>query len=187
MGIRKELWPDDKGRYRPAFFSLSKAKKKTFLQTLKNVKMPDGYSSNISRCIDLKNGKIFGLKSHDCDILMEHLLPIAIRNLFPNNVTVVIVELCSFFRQLCGKSLNQLDLEKLECRMIQTLCHLEMLFPPTFFTIMVHLTCHLAGEAKLGGPVHYRWMYPIERFVDNTPFYFCLSVTFVLPNCFKIL
>jgi len=76
---------------------------------------------------------------------------------------VVIVELRSFFRQLYGKSLAQLDLDKLESHMIQTLCHLEMLFPPTFFTIMVHLTCHLSGEAKLGGPVHYRWMYSIER------------------------
>jgi len=28
MGIRKELWPDDRGRLRPSTFSLSKAKKK---------------------------------------------------------------------------------------------------------------------------------------------------------------
>jgi len=163
MGIRKELWPDERGRFRPSLFSLSKAKKKTFLQTLKDIKMPDGYSSNISRCIDLKAGKIFGLKSHDCHILMEHLLPISIRNVLPNNVTVVVVELCSFFRQLCGKSLSQTELDKLQFRIIETLCHMEMLFPPTFFTIMVHLTCHLVGEAKLGGPVHYRWMYPIKR------------------------
>jgi len=145
------------------FFSLSKAKKKTFLQTIKNVKMPYGYSSNISGCIDLKGGKIFGLNSHHYHILMEQLLPIVIRNVLPNNVSAVVVELCTFFRQLCAKTLSQSDLDKLESRMIQTLCHLEMLFPPTFFTIMVHLTCHLANEAKLGGRVHYRLMYPIER------------------------
>jgi len=28
---------------------------------LKNVKIPYGYSSNISRCIDLRAGNIFGL------------------------------------------------------------------------------------------------------------------------------
>jgi hypothetical protein len=28
---------------------------------------------------------------------------------------------------------------------------------------MVHLVVHLVEEAKLGGPIHYRWMYPIER------------------------
>ncbi|XP_068487048.1 uncharacterized protein [Phaseolus vulgaris] len=171
MGIRNELWPDERGRFRPSVFSLSKPKKKTFLQTLKDVKMPDGYSSNISRCIDLKAGKIFGLKSHDCHILMEHLLPIALRNVLPNNVTAVIVELCSFFRQLCGKSLSQTELDKLQSRIIETLCHMEMLFPPTFFTVMVHLTCHLVGEAKLGGPVHYRWMYPIERYLGHLKSY----------------
>jgi hypothetical protein len=30
---------------------------------------------------------------------------------------------------------------------------------------MVHLPVHLAEEAKLGGPVSYRWMYPVERYL----------------------
>ena len=30
---------------------------------------------------------------------------------------------------------------------------------------MVHLIVHLAHEAKVGGLVQYRWMYPIERFL----------------------
>jgi len=80
---------------------------------------------------------------------MEQLLPIAICNVLPNNVTTVIVELCFFFRQLCGKPLSQLDLDKLESPMIQTLCQLEMLFPSTFFTIMVHV-------------------YQLEKFCENT-------------------
>ncbi|RDX96563.1 hypothetical protein CR513_20765, partial [Mucuna pruriens] len=28
---------------------------------------------------------------------------------------------------------------------------------------MVHLTCHLVEEVKLGGPVYYRWMHLIQR------------------------
>ena len=163
MGIRKELWPDENGRYRPSLFTMSNAKKDIFLRTLKNVTVPDGYSSNISRCIDLKQRKLFGLKSHDCHILMQQLLPLGIRHVLPDKVTAVLIELCSFLRQLCSKSLSLLDLDKLQPRIVLTLCHLEMLFPPSFFTIMVHLTCHLVDEARLGGPVHYRWMYPIER------------------------
>ncbi|XP_028186392.1 uncharacterized protein LOC114373037 [Glycine soja] len=54
-------------------------------------------------------------------------------------------------------------LQLLQDRIVVTLCHLEMLFPPSFFTVMVHLTVHLIEEAKLGGPVHYRYMYPVER------------------------
>ena len=30
---------------------------------------------------------------------------------------------------------------------------------------MVHLTIHLAIEAKLDGPIQYRWMYPIKRYL----------------------
>lgn len=28
---------------------------------------------------------------------------------------------------------------------------------------MVHFPVHLANKVRLGGPVQYRWMYPIER------------------------
>lgn len=43
------------------------------------------------------------------------------------------------------------------------LCKLEKLFPPAFFDIMVHLAIHLPDEALQRGPVHYGWMYPVER------------------------
>ena len=140
MGIREDLWPDDNGRYHLALFSLTRDTKKLFLKTLKNVIVPDGYSSNISRCVDEVQQKIFGLKSHDCHIIMEQLLPLAIRNLLPNHVTATLVEFCSFFKVLCSKSLNPQELEMLQDRIVLTLCHLEMLFPPSLFTVMVHLT-----------------------------------------------
>ncbi|KAK2444096.1 hypothetical protein QL285_015149 [Trifolium repens] len=162
MGLRRDLWPDDKGKYRLALFSLTRDTKKLFLKTLKNVRVLDGYSSNISRCVDEVRQKIFGLKSHDCHIIMEQLLPLAIRNLLPNHVTAVLVEFCSFFRVLCGKSLNHSELQIFQERIVSTLCFLEMLFPPSFFTVMIHLTVHLVEEAHLGGPVHYRYMYPME-------------------------
>lgn len=40
---------------------------------------------------------------------------------------------------------------------------MEQIFPPSFFTVMVHLVIHLVREVRLGGPVTFRWMYPIER------------------------
>ncbi|XP_052198329.1 uncharacterized protein LOC127805620 [Diospyros lotus] len=171
MGVRSDLWPNENGQYRPTLFTMSNAQKDVFLTTLKNVLVPDGYSSNIARCIDLKHRKIFGLKSHDSHILMEQLLPISIRNVLPNQVSAVLVDLCSIFRQICGKVLNPLDFDKLQRRVILTQCHMEMLFPPGFFTIMVHLVVHLVNELKLGGPVHYRWMYPIERYLGHLKSY----------------
>ena len=57
------------------------------------------------------------------------------------------------------------QLEYLENDIIVTLFKLERIFPPSFFDIMVHLPIHLASEAKVTGPVQYRWMYPIEWYV----------------------
>ncbi|XP_016482962.1 uncharacterized protein LOC107803711 [Nicotiana tabacum] len=169
MGIRRDLWPDDSEKYHLAVFSLvtdNKKKldtKKLFLTTLKNIEVPDAYSSNIFRCVDLVQKKIFGLKSHDCHIILEQLLPLAIRNVLPDHVVAVLVDFCSFCRALSSKTLNLLELDKLQERIESILCHIEILFHPSFFTVMVHLSFHLAEEAKLGGPVHHRNMYPIER------------------------
>ncbi|XP_019155767.1 PREDICTED: uncharacterized protein LOC109152520 [Ipomoea nil] len=167
MGIRDDLWPNENGKYSPSCFTMTNIEKDVFLATLKSVLLPDGYSSNISRCVDLKNRKIHGLKSHDCHILMEHLLPIAIRNLLPDQVCMVLVELGSFFRQICSRVLNVKELDNLQSRLVLTLCHMEMIFPPSFFTVMVHLVVHLVDEVKLGGPVPYRWMYSIERYLGH--------------------
>ena len=51
----------------------------------------------------------------------------------------------------------------MEAEIVETLCMFERFFPPSFFDIMVHLTVHLGREARLCGPVHFRWMYPFER------------------------
>nr|KYP31798.1 hypothetical protein KK1_047707 [Cajanus cajan] len=140
LGIRPDLWPNENGRYPQAIFTLSSKGKRTFLTTLKNISVPDGYSSNISRCIDLETLRFNGmLKSHDCHILMEQLLPLAMRSSLPDEVSTILIELCSFFRQLCGKVLKVEDLDKMQNQIVLTLCHMEMIFPHSFFTVMVHL------------------------------------------------
>jgi hypothetical protein len=37
-----------------------------------------------------------------------------------------------------------------------------MIFPPLFFDLMEYLPIHLPFEAKVGGLVQYRCMYPFE-------------------------
>jgi len=54
--------------------------------------MPYSYSSNISHCVYDENYRIFGLKSHDSHILMQHLLAIVIRKVLFDHVTIVLVE-----------------------------------------------------------------------------------------------
>ncbi|CAL9013163.1 unnamed protein product [Prunus brigantina] len=110
MGIRRGLWMNrdsDKARRDLAFFSMKPNDKKEFLKFVSSVKFPDGYASNIARCLNLR---------HD---------------------------------------------------IVQVLCKFEMIFPPAFFTSMMHVMVHLPEEALLAGPVNYRWMYPIERLLGE--------------------
>ncbi|XP_042467446.1 uncharacterized protein LOC122050620 [Zingiber officinale] len=132
---------------------------------LKKIKLPDGYSSNIGNCVSLEERKLIGLKSHDCHVLMQQLLSVALRSLLPKGPRNAIFLLCAFYNELCQRVLDRNRLEQLKENIAETLCMLERYFPPAFFTISVHLTIHLAREARLCGPVQFRWMYPFERFM----------------------
>ena len=167
MGIRQELHRVvlESGRiYLPAAcFSMSKSEKEVFFKILQNVKVLDGYASNISKRVQTKPFKLSGLKSHDHHILMQQLLPIALRKVLPKHVRTPLIKLCTYFRELCSKVLNPVDLIRMEKEIAIILCDLEKIFPPSFFDVMVHFPTHLAYEARVAGPFHYRWMYPIER------------------------
>ncbi|WMV49846.1 hypothetical protein MTR67_043231 [Solanum verrucosum] len=95
----------------------------------------------------------------------QRVLPIALRGFLNKDVSLALIELGHFFQRLCCKTLRKDDLEQLERDIIIILCKLEMIFPPAFFDVMVHLAVHLPREAMYGGPVQYRWMYKIERFL----------------------
>jgi hypothetical protein len=155
----------DKYTLPPTLYSLGPDEKTYLCKFLQGVKMPDGYASNIKRCVDMTRCKISGLKTHDCHVIFQKLLPIAVRNILPEEVVIPLNELSRFFNAICSKELSTEELDKLSISIRETLCCLEMIFPPAFFDIMMHLPVHLAEEAKLGGPVCYRWMYPIERYL----------------------
>jgi hypothetical protein len=105
-----------------------------------------------------------GLKSHDCYVLMQQLLPIALRgSKLPSNVVKVLVDMSTFFKGICEMTLTPDALDRLQDHVCITLCHMEQIFPLSFFTSMVHVVIHLVRECQLGGPVQYRWMYPGER------------------------
>ncbi|KAJ9556530.1 hypothetical protein OSB04_011144 [Centaurea solstitialis] len=168
IGIREELHPkihpqSNNTYLSKACYEMTQAEKDMFLQTLKSIRPPDEYSSNISRCVEVKERKLMGMKSYDCHMLMQEYLLIALQGTLPNHVSATIIELCDYFTRICLKDLTEADLQFLESRVVVTLCKMEQVLPPSFFTIMVHLVIHLVREVHLGGPITFRWMYPIER------------------------
>ncbi|KAL8105340.1 hypothetical protein AgCh_029216 [Apium graveolens] len=75
----------------------------------------------------------------------------------------MIKRLLDGYQNTFGKVIEVDIVKKLQKEIIEILCRLEINFPPAFFDIMVHLPVHLCNEIELGGPVHQRWMYSIER------------------------
>ncbi|KAG8364770.1 hypothetical protein BUALT_Bualt18G0033300 [Buddleja alternifolia] len=71
----------------------------------------------VLRCV--KDGKISGLKSHDCHVFLQRLFRVGVRGYLRKDVIEALYELV-----------------------------------------------HLPQEAKIAGPIHSRWMYPIERHCD---------------------
>ena len=130
---------------------------------MKRLKFPDGYAASLKRAVNVKTGKLNGLKSHDYHIIMERLLPVMFRGYLNDDVWSALAEVSYFYRQLCAKETAKEMMEKLEKEVPVLLCKLEKIFPPGFFNPMQHLLIHLPYEAKVGGPVQYRWMYHIER------------------------
>jgi hypothetical protein len=146
-----------------ASFCLKPKQRKELMAWLKTLKFPDGYAAGFRRAVNLNTWKFSGLKSHDYHIIMERLLPVMFRGYLNNDVWKTLAELSYFYRQLCAKEIKKEVMEKLEKEIPVLVCKLEKIFPPGFFNPMQHLLVHLPYEAKVGGPVQYRWMYHIER------------------------
>ena len=124
--------------------------------------MPDAYCSNFGNCVNMKAAKFQNMKSRDCHVFLQMLMPIAFRAL-PDDVLEPLVELSEYFKNICSTVLQVDKLQEMQRNIRIILCKLERVFPPGFFNVMEHLPVHLAEEAYLGGPVQYRWMYPFER------------------------
>jgi hypothetical protein len=109
MGIRKDLHLQQNGTFTSmphANYTLSKAEKTAFLDWLKGVKFPNGYASNISQCVNVKEGKILGMKSHDCHVFLQYLLPVVIRPYLSAEIHTTMTEFSFFCKELFARTLK---------------------------------------------------------------------------------
>jgi hypothetical protein len=159
------LWLDDsiKGMKLPT--SCITFSKHEFCGFLKNVKVPCGYSKNVSMLISIPDLKVApDVKSHDYHVLLTQMIAVGIQNILPVNVREAIMNFCFFFNEIGQRVLSEEALESLEKKHYETLCFLEMYFPPTSFDISVHFIIHLIKHITLLGPVFLHQMYAYERF-----------------------
>ncbi|GJW79965.1 zinc finger, PHD-type containing protein [Tanacetum coccineum] len=171
LGIRSGLWLNQNKNRKctkpQVAYSFTPRDRKKFCQLIKGVKLPDGFGSNFKHKVTDYDTNITGLKSHDCHIMMQRLLPYGLQQYLPIDVAKPIIELCLFFKQICSQTLIEDDMLKAQSKVVNIVCNLELTYPPGFFDIMIHLVIHLPLEALEGGPIRPRWMYPFERYMKK--------------------
>ena len=109
MGIRKNLHliHDGNSYTMPhAPYTMTKSQKSDFCDFLKSVKFPDGYASNLATCVTADGSNLQGLKTHDCHILLQRIIPAAVRGIMQKDIYEALAELGNFFQQLCAKTLK---------------------------------------------------------------------------------
>jgi hypothetical protein len=74
------------------------------------------------------------------------LLPIMIRAIGPEYVKMVITHMSYFFNCITQKFIDEAVLLGLKQFIVETLCQLEMCFPPSFFDIMPDLMMHMVDQ-----------------------------------------
>ena len=89
----------------PACYTLSRDEKRRVCEFLTSIKFPDGFASNIARCVKTRECKIVGMKRHYFHVFLHRLLPLAIRGTLRKDVTQALIELSSFFMDLCSRTL----------------------------------------------------------------------------------
>jgi hypothetical protein len=160
--VHDKLQPYDKDNehydFKGVEFLLSVPKRVLFCNFIRGVRFPSGFASNITNHISADGHKLQGLKTHDCHILLQRLLAIGVKRLVKDHIYEALAQLGRFFREICSKTLTRSDVKCLKNEIPEILCKLELIYPPTFFDVMVHLAIHLPHEALQKGPVQYGWM-----------------------------
>jgi hypothetical protein len=129
------------------------------------VQVPTSFSSNISKLVSVKDLSLFDYNSHDCHVMMMIFLAVAIRVIKPMHIKVLITCLHYFFNTVSQKVIGHKELDDLKAYMIETMCMLEMCFPPPFFDMQEHLMIHLVDQILTLGPLYLHSMFLYERFI----------------------
>ncbi|KAL0417048.1 UNVERIFIED_CONTAM: hypothetical protein Slati_3536700 [Sesamum latifolium] len=69
-----------------AVYTLTREQKRRICEWITRLKFSDGYASNLACCVYMKELWLHGMKSHDCHVFMQKLIPIAFREMLRESV-----------------------------------------------------------------------------------------------------
>lgn len=128
-----------------SFYIMTKVEKKTYLHVIKKLKTPTNYVESLKTKVQ-KEAKLWGLKSHDCHILIQQIFPLCICTLMEEEVQMSLISLSQMFNQLYIKVIDPNNIDVLKVKVVETKSTLEKVFLPTCFDVMTHLVVHLVKE-----------------------------------------
>lgn len=152
-----------------ATYALTISQRVTICKWVKQLKLSDEYASNLGQCVDADQGKMHGMKSHDCHVPCNgcfQLHSMHYQNIFGSRLLKL-----ATFQRTNFNNINVEHLRVMENNIHALLCKLEQIFPSSFFDSMKHLPIHLPYEARVGGLVQNCWMYPFERYETSKSFF----------------
>jgi hypothetical protein len=146
-----EAKPNARGKPRrpKAPYCLKLIERKEVLRWLKILKFPDHYVTNIKWAVNVRTGKLHGLKSHDYHIFIERLMSVMFCGYFKSNLWKMFAKLIYFYRQICAKEVSKVIMQRLEKEIAVLVCKMETIFPLGWFNAMQHLFLHLPWELGL--------------------------------------
>lgn len=140
LGIKLELHLYEKGNKLMKLatkYTLSKSNQRNFCKLIRSIKFLDNFASNCSKNFTPNDNIIVGLKSHDCYVIMQRLLPVGYQSFMNKTISSTIIELYTFFKQLCVRTIkvtnmveshNQLVMRVRKCIILVFICeHLGLI------------------------------------------------------------
>jgi hypothetical protein len=100
-------------------------------------------------------------------------MSIIFRSYFKANLWKMFAELGYFYRQICAKQVSKVMMQRLEKEIAVLVYNMEIVFPPGWFNVIQHLLVHLSWEARVGGPMQFKWMYIQERELKKLRYMIC--------------
>jgi hypothetical protein len=90
-------------------------------------------------------------------------MSVMFRGHFKADLWKIFAELGYFYRKIYANQVSKAMMQRLEKEIAVLVCKMEIIFPRGRFNAMQYLLVHLPWEARVRGPMQFRWMYSQER------------------------
>jgi hypothetical protein len=90
-------------------------------------------------------------------------MSVMFRGHFKADLWKIFAELGYFYRKIYANQVSKAMMQRLEKEIAVLVCKMEIIFPHGRFNVMQYLLVHLPWEARVRGPMQFRWMYSQER------------------------